>query len=81
MLGSPCRICNTRLGGDDPLETIDTWEKIVAGIAAVLLVLWLSPGIRNAVERSRTATERDWGAVLASLGLVVLFVVLLIALA
>jgi hypothetical protein len=53
---------------------------VLTGIAAMLLVLWLRPGIRNAIERSRQATERDWGAVLLPLGLVILFVVLLIAL-
>ncbi len=63
------------------MQTIDTWEMVLAGIAAMLLVLWLRPGIRTAIERSRQATERDWGAVLLPLGLVVLFVVLLIALA
>jgi hypothetical protein len=62
------------------METIDTWELVLTGIAAMLLVLWLRPGIRNAIERSRQATERDWGAVLIPLGLVILFVVLLIAL-
>jgi hypothetical protein len=62
------------------VETIETWEMVLTGIAAMLLVLWLRPGIRNAIERSRQATERDWGAMLLPLGLVILFVVLLLAL-
>jgi hypothetical protein len=62
------------------METMETWEMVLTGIAAMLLVLWLRPGIRNAIERSRQAAERDWGAVLLPLGLVILFVVLLIAL-
>jgi hypothetical protein len=62
------------------VETIETWEMVLTGIAAMLLVLWLRPGIRNAIERSRQATEQDWGAMLLPLGLVILFVVLLLAL-
>jgi hypothetical protein len=63
------------------VDPIATWEKILVGIAAVLLLLWLKPGLHAAIERGRAAGERDWGALLLPLGLVVLFVILLIALA
>jgi hypothetical protein len=54
------------------------WEILLAGLAAVLLVLFFRPGIKAALEQSRTA-PKDWPAVLVPLALVVLFVILLIA--
>jgi len=54
------------------------WEALLAGVVAVLVILWFRPGLRNALELSRTA-PKDWPGFLLPLGLVVLFVLLLIA--
>ncbi len=62
------------------METPSTFEAVVAGILVALVILWFRPGLKAAMERSRKA-EKDWPAVLLPLGLVVLFVILLIALA
>ena len=56
----------------------ETWEKIVIGIIAVLLVFWLFPGIRAQIERSREA-PKDWPGLLIPLAFVVLFVVFLLS--
>jgi hypothetical protein len=61
------------------MDPMATWEKILLGAAAVLILLWFRPGIRAAMERSRQAGERDWKAVILPLVAVVLFVLLLIA--
>lgn len=61
------------------MDPMATWEKILLGAAAVLILLWFRPGIRAAMERSRQAGERDWKAVILPLVVVVLFVLLLIA--
>lgn len=61
------------------MDPMATWEKILLGVAAVLILLWFRPGIRAAMERSRQAGERDWKAVILPLVVVVLFVLLLIA--
>lgn len=59
---------------------MDLWEQLLLGALAILLIFWFRPGIRAALERSREA-PKDWRAVLMPVGLVVLFVILLIAVA
>lgn len=54
-----------------------TWETVLIGLVALLVIFWLSPGIKAAFERGKQ-TEADWGAVLMPLGLVVVFVFFLI---
>lgn len=62
------------------MESAAWWEILLGGAVAVALILWFRPGIKAALERSRTA-KKDWPAALIPLGLVVLFVLLLIQLA
>ena len=59
------------------METATWWEILLGGLMAALVILWFRPGIKAAIERSRTA-KKDWPAALIPLGLVVLFVLLLI---
>lgn len=59
------------------METAAWWEILLGGLMAALVILWFRPGIKTAIERSRTA-KKDWPVVLIPLGLVVLFVLLLI---
>jgi len=54
------------------------WEILLAGVAAVLLIFFFRPGIKAALEQSRTA-PKDWRGALIPLAVVVLFVILLIA--
>ena len=61
------------------MENAATWEILLAGVVALLVILWFRPGIRAALERSRAA-EKDWKAALIPLLLVVAFVLLLISL-
>lgn len=60
------------------METPATWETLLVGVIAILVILWFRPGIKASLERSRKA-EKDWKAVLVPLGLVVLFVILLMS--
>lgn len=60
---------------------METWEAVIAGIFAVLLLLWLGPGAKRAIEESRRGTRDEWMGALLPIGGVVLFVVLLLALA
>lgn len=61
------------------MEAAAWWEILLGGVVALLVILWFRPGLKAAIERSRTA-KKDWPAVLIPLGLVVLFVLLLVQL-
>lgn len=57
---------------------MSTLESILLGTFALLLVFWWQPGIKAALTRSRQA-QADWFSVILPLGLVVMFVIFLIA--
>lgn len=61
------------------METVNLWEALLVGAMALLVFFWFRPGLKAAMQRSSEA-EKDWGAVIIPLGLVILFVLLLIAL-
>ena len=62
------------------MDSMALWEQLLLGVGAAALILFLWPGIKRTMEQSRQA-EKDWPGLLIPLGAVVLFVVLLIALA
>jgi len=53
-------------------------ENLVLGAFVILLLLWMKPGIKAAMARSRDAPS-DWKSVIVPIGLVVMFVLFLIA--
>ncbi|MDQ5908420.1 MAG: hypothetical protein QG599_511 [Pseudomonadota bacterium] len=59
------------------MESTAWWEILLGGVAALLVVLWFSPGVKAALERSKTA-KKDWPSALIPIALVVLFILLLI---
>jgi hypothetical protein len=60
------------------MGAVSMWEGILLGALAIFLIFWFRPGIKATMERSKKA-EKDWAGALLPLGLVVLFVILLIA--
>ena len=59
---------------------MSVWEQVLIAVVTVLVVLWFRPGIKAALKQSRQAQHKDWQSLLLPLGLVILFVLLLIAL-
>ena len=57
------------------------WEQILLGITGFLVLFLFWPGVKVAMEQSRKAENPDWKGALIPIGLVVLFVILLIAMA
>ena len=60
------------------MDPLATWEKILLGILALLIILWFFPGVKTLMKQSAD-TPRDWPAVVLPLLAVVAFVVLLIS--
>ncbi len=60
------------------MDQPSTWEAVMYGVLALLVILWFRPGIKASMARSQQA-EKDWPAVLVPIALVVLFVVFLVA--
>lgn len=59
---------------------MEMWQQILLGGLAVVLVLWLGPGVKRMVEESPRGSRDDWIAVLKPLTAVVVFIVLLVLL-
>lgn len=57
---------------------MSTMEHLVLGALAILLLLWMQPGIKAAIARSSRITS-DWQSVILPIGLVVMFVLFLIS--
>ena len=56
---------------------LDTWEKLLIGVIAVLVLLWFFPGVKTMVAESRDA-KKDWPGVLIPAVVVIGFVILLL---
>ena len=57
---------------------LSNWESLILGALVLLLLFWMQPGIKAAYARSKQ-TPADWQSLIVPLGLVVLFVLFLIA--
>lgn len=57
------------------------WEQVLLGIAAFAILFFFWPGAKKAMEQSREAENPDWKGALIPIAVVVLFVILLIAMA
>ena len=58
-----------------------TFEQVLVGILAVVVLFLFWPGARADIQKSREAENPDWTGALIPVGIVVLFVVFLIMLA
>ncbi len=52
-------------------------ENLVLGALAVLLLFWIWPGIKPALEKGKQSPA-DWPSVITPLGLVIIFVIFLL---
>lgn len=57
------------------------WEQVLLGIGALVLLFFFWPGARAAMQKSREAENPDWKGALLPIGVVILFVILLVAIA
>ena len=61
------------------MDPLVTWEKILLGLFAVVLVVWLGPGLKAVFQQSEVQEEKDWKGILIPIALVILFVLFLIS--
>ena len=59
------------------MEPIATWEKLLLGVLALLVMLWISPGINKMIGVSRGA-KCYWIGLAIHIAIASLFVVVLI---
>ena len=59
------------------MEPIATWEKLLLGVLALVVILWFSPGINKMIGVSRDA-KNDWIGLAIPIAMVCFFVFLLI---
>lgn len=52
------------------------WQQLLAGAIGLLILIWIFPGIKATMEKSKNAEEKHWGTI-ALLALVLIAFVLL----
>ena len=67
-----------RLKYRPPALTMETWEQILLGVLAVVLLLFFGPGVNRMIRDSPKGSAEDWKGALLPLLVVVVFVMLLI---
>lgn len=55
-----------------------TWELLILGALVILVLFWITPGLKQAFKQSEEAKNRDWASALIPLAIVAAFVVLLL---
>jgi len=59
------------------MNPLPTWEKLLLGVLALLVILWVFPGIKALMAQAQDA-PRDWQSLIFPLLAVIAFVILLI---
>lgn len=60
------------------MEGPGIWAQLLAGLLGVLMLVFLAPRAKHAIQTSRKGSAREWFHVIAILGVIALFVLMLI---
>lgn len=60
------------------MESGSTWEALLMGLVALMVIFWMGPGIKETLKRSQEA-KPDWMGLLVPIGFVIMFVIFLVA--
>jgi len=55
-----------------------TWELLLLGALVILVLFWITPGLKQAFKKSEEAENPDWAGALIPLAIVAAFVALLL---
>lgn len=58
---------------------MDTWMKVILAITLLMMILFMFPRVKQAMEHAPKATGKDWQGALIPIAMVILFVLLLIS--
>lgn len=58
---------------------MEFWQQILAAALGVLMIVYLFPGIKGSMARSKNAEEKHWGTVLLLAVALIGFVLFLVA--
>ncbi len=57
---------------------MELWQQLLAVAAALLMLFFIAPGIKPALEKSKNAEEKHWGTLLLLAVVLVAFILLMI---
>ncbi len=56
---------------------MELWQQLLAAGAGLLLLFFIAPAIKPALEKSRNAEEKHWGTLLLLASVLIGFIILL----
>ncbi len=57
---------------------MELWQQLMAAAAVLLMLFFIAPGIKPALEKSKNAEEKHWGTLLLLAMVLVAFILLMI---
>lgn len=57
---------------------MELWQQILAAAAILLMLFFIAPGIKPALEKSKNAEEKHWGTLALLAAVLIGFVLLMI---
>jgi len=57
---------------------MELWQQLLAAAAVLLMLFYIAPGIKPALERSKNAEEKHWGTLLLLTVVLIAFILLMI---
>ena len=58
---------------------MELWQKILMAVMGIAILVFLFPGIKASMERSKNAEEKHWGTALLLAVVLIAFVVFLVS--
>ncbi len=55
------------------------WQQLLAGAIGLLILIWVFPGIKATMEKSKNAEEKHWGTIALLALVLIAFVLLMIS--
>ncbi len=57
---------------------MELWQQLLAAAAVLLMLFFIAPGIKPALEKSKNAEEKHWGTLLLLAAVLIAFILLMI---